>query len=1023
MADALVQTAELQIQSEGFADLMPESETGSNPLQRRIEFHRARKPFNGLNTGGGDFRLETLNPGSSNNGGSSSNQGQSSLTAKKTDRSEFLENGLDPELSFGITFRRIGAGLRNMGNTCYLNSVLQCLTYTEPLAAYLQSGKHRNSCHIAGFCALCAIQKHVSLALQSTGRILVPKDLVINLRCISRTFTKSRQEDAHEYMVNLLESMHKCCLPSGVPSESPSAYEKSLVHKIFGGRLRSQVKCLQCSYCSNKFDPFLDLSLEIFNADSVQKALAKFTASEQLDGGERQYQCQRCNQKVRALKQMTVQKPPYVLTIHLKRFRAHDPGRKIDRHVKFAPTLDLKPFVSGSYEGDLKYTLYGVLVHCGATTYSGHYYCYVRTSSGMWVLGPEPWSGVLTTWSGSRISGPGFQVYQVSERIVLEQKAYMLFYVRDRRNIIPRKPVEVARRENFNANGAGLKTRCTNNQGFKGPVQNVSVEGRSSGPSSSIVMTQKSTIVPPMVPLLKEASTNCQTVAGNMVPMKEPVWESSPSLSKDLLKGFSIPSRSSGGASESKNAAENMVCMKEPVSDSSSSLPKDSLKGISIPIPTLGKDMLRSPPTRNGGTSDPENATAAKADGNKTDLNGRGRSVENSGVSSVIAPNAKDPESLEASKPILDETPHNNNLVSSKGDLSTSSRVPGGMKKEGIHTVKSSDQPSSKISQVGSFTNGSAACNVLGEKTGDSGQKVVIDESAKLSGSSLIVTYGSLLVKSSACKRHRKLKKKQLKSKVACMQLRPGLLSRAVLSVQKKKKHKRSKHPSSDTSSLLKKHVMDNSCLSDMGPSTSEQTRSIPLVSTPSKQKSKRKGTKSGLKKDADGTDKKLEMKSHGHSLMAANKGEFRESVGQNGTVLASDKRLQIGNVSSSFSKENLRETGENDTPHNCKRDRMQNGGIGVLTRGLDETMVARWDGIELPPPRIVESSRAKSVSIGYIPDEWDEEYDCGKRKRVRQPKETFGGPNPFQKIATQRSQMKKTKPDRYGSGNHPLRI
>jgi ubiquitin carboxyl-terminal hydrolase 36/42 len=42
-------------------------------------------------------------------------------------------------------------------------------------------------------------------------------------------------------MVNLLESMHKCCLPSGIPSQSPSAYEKSLVHRIFGGRLRSQV--------------------------------------------------------------------------------------------------------------------------------------------------------------------------------------------------------------------------------------------------------------------------------------------------------------------------------------------------------------------------------------------------------------------------------------------------------------------------------------------------------------------------------------------------------------------------------------------------------------------------------------------------------------------------------------------------------------------------------------------------------------------------------------------------------------
>jgi len=44
----------------------------------------------------------------------------------------------------------------------------------------------------------------------------------------------------------------------------------------------------------------------------------------------------------------------------------------------------LKPFVSDSKGADYKYSLYGVLVHAGWSTQSGHYYCYVRTSSGMW---------------------------------------------------------------------------------------------------------------------------------------------------------------------------------------------------------------------------------------------------------------------------------------------------------------------------------------------------------------------------------------------------------------------------------------------------------------------------------------------------------------------------------------------------------------------------------------------------------------------------------------------------------------
>ena len=108
-----------------------------------------------------------------------------------------------------------------------------------------------------------------------------------------------------------------------------------------------QVKCTQCSHCSNKYDPFLDLSLEVEEADSLQTALAHFTAIEELDG-DNKYQCSRCRVKVRALKQFTIDKAPPVLTIQLKRFSSLGGyGGKIDKKVHFDKNLDLKPFVNG----------------------------------------------------------------------------------------------------------------------------------------------------------------------------------------------------------------------------------------------------------------------------------------------------------------------------------------------------------------------------------------------------------------------------------------------------------------------------------------------------------------------------------------------------------------------------------------------------------------------------------------------------------------------------------------------------
>ncbi|XP_059452991.1 ubiquitin carboxyl-terminal hydrolase 23 isoform X2 [Corylus avellana] len=924
MTGSLVASLGSDTQPGGHSDHLDPLSNGFSSIasQRRIEFHPARKAFKGFSNGGGDFRLETLNPGS----GSEQRRSGSSpgLTGKKGDGSEFLENGLDPELSFGITVRRIGAGLQNLGNTCFLNSVLQCLTYTEPLAAYLQSSKHQNSCHIAGFCVLCAIQKHVSCALQSTGRILAPNDFVRNLQCISRNFRKARQEDAHEYMVNLLESMHKCCLPSGVPTESPGAYEKSLVHKIFGGRLRSQVKCLQCSYCSNTFDPFLDLSLEIVKADSLHKALANFTAAEQLDGGERQYQCQQCKQKVRALKQLTVHKAPYVLAVHLKRFHSHDPGQKIKKKIHFGTTLDLKPFVSGSYEGDLKYTLYGVLVHDGWNTHYGHYTCFVRTSNGFWYYLNDN------------------QVSPANEKRVLEQQAYMLFYVRDRRNIVPRKmPTDVAQKENFKATANGNRTSSTFNQGLKETVKNGPVENRLSGATSATDVTRKdaSNVGPSMAPLMKEA------------PVKK---------------------------NNSLIITECLVAKKDFVSEPFSKVPlsNNTHEGLPVTNTKSREGISPSAPSGNGDAPNLENTPEGKI----SDNNENRSSKNDLRVSVATSPNFNDPQSSSASKLATDETSQ----------------------------------------KVGHTPKEIAVGNSLVVDAGGRVQKIALDESVKLSSSSIMPN--GLQTEAHACKRHKKLKKRALKCQVASMPKYKWLLLQAS-SLQKKKKHKRNRRHILDVKNLSREHLLDGDCISaDMGPSTSESIRTMPLDSTPPL----RKGTKSGSKKRAKNAAAKDLVNSNGDCLMDNMiDGEFRHRIDQNGTVLASDEPLEKSSdsISSSSLLADQLVAGRPNGPKDSKREVVQNGLMSMLTRGLEETQVARWDGIDLPSSQIAASNDAERSSIGYIPDEWDEEYDRGKRKKVRLPKESFGGPNPFQEIAMKKTQFKKPKVDRASSGNQPFRI
>ncbi|KAJ1671151.1 hypothetical protein EV182_007792, partial [Spiromyces aspiralis] len=244
--------------------------------------------------------------------------------------------------------RPIGAGLQNLGNTCFLNSALQCLTYTAPLAEYFLHRGHSRSCRVGETCIACRLEAHVNSALRKGGSgvagAFAPKMIVGRLKAIAKHMRVGRQEDAHEFIRYLIEGMQRNVLHGQDPKIDTRVQETTSLYQIFGGYLQSQVVCSQCNHSSNTFDPCLDISLDIHRSSTLEKALSRFVKPDLLLKANR-YRCEKCNKLVDASKRMTVYQLPSVMTIQLKRFSSWT-GGKINQHVEFPKTLNMKPYLS-----------------------------------------------------------------------------------------------------------------------------------------------------------------------------------------------------------------------------------------------------------------------------------------------------------------------------------------------------------------------------------------------------------------------------------------------------------------------------------------------------------------------------------------------------------------------------------------------------------------------------------------------------------------------------------------------------
>ncbi|KAF8639892.1 hypothetical protein AX17_001144 [Amanita inopinata Kibby_2008] len=333
------------------------------------------------------------------------NPPSTSSSTKTLSTTSLYPGGIDT--SWPANYNR-GTGLNNTGNTCFLNSALQCLLHTPPLLRVLIA--HKESCRIEkGFCMSCSLRA-VAVKSYTTSHAFTPVPITERLQMIAKHMRRGRQEDSHEFLRYAIDALQKSCLAGYKSKMETKLAETTWVHKIFGGRLRSRVTCHDCGYNSDTFDRILDLSLDILRSDSMKDALRKFIAVDYLKGADK-YKCEKCKRPVVAEKRFTIHEAPIVLTVHLKRFSPM--GRKISHHVDYDDRLTLQPYMSEGYHGP-SYSLYGVICHAGGGPNSGHYFAYIKSRDGRWW---EMNDEMVTPIGGAPLN---------------KKSAYILFYMREK---------------------------------------------------------------------------------------------------------------------------------------------------------------------------------------------------------------------------------------------------------------------------------------------------------------------------------------------------------------------------------------------------------------------------------------------------------------------------------------------------------------------------------------------------------------------------------------------------------------
>ncbi|XP_031584712.1 ubiquitin carboxyl-terminal hydrolase 8 [Oreochromis aureus] len=339
------------------------------------------------------------------------------------------------------TFGGLGAsltGLRNLGNTCYMNSILQCLCNTPALAEYFNNNCYLediNRHNILGHKGEVAEEFGVIMKALWAGlyKCISPRDFKITIGKINEQFAGYDQQDSQELLLFLMDGLHEDLnkadnrkrykeeendhlddqTGADLAWSKHKLLNESIIVALFQGQFKSTVQCLTCHRKSRTFETFMYLSLPLASTSkcSLQDCLRLFSKEEKLTDNNKVF-CRHCKAHRDSTKKLEIWKVPPILLVHLKRFSYEGRWKqKLQTSVDFPlDNLDLAQYVIGPKQSLKRYNLYGVSNHYGGLD-GGHYTAYCKNAA------KQRW-----------YKFDDHEVSDISTSSVKSSAAYILFY-------------------------------------------------------------------------------------------------------------------------------------------------------------------------------------------------------------------------------------------------------------------------------------------------------------------------------------------------------------------------------------------------------------------------------------------------------------------------------------------------------------------------------------------------------------------------------------------------------------------